>query len=390
VLSVSTRDRVRARERFVTAFRRHPDAMIISRLSDGHIIEVNDRWETLFGYRRLETLGQTMVDLNIYGSDAEREKLLANMKPGMPLHDVELRLRLRTGEMRNTMISANTEEIGGELCLLVTIRDITDRKRAAEAQRDLAHASRLALVGELTAMMAHEVNQPLGAILSNAEAAEMLLEQQDPPLEEIRKILSDIRKNDLRADEAIRRIRGLLRKREMQMQSLDLTETIQEVVRLATGDALQRRIAIDAQVAPRLPPITGDRVHLQQVLLNLILNGMDAMNDTPEPIRHLTIAASGNGNGYVEVRVSDRGRGIAVDEMPHIFNSFFTTKRDGMGLGLSIARSIIEAHKGQIHAEANPEGGATFRLTLPMAKRPAGQAAGNQMPEPVGAVAGSG
>jgi PAS domain S-box-containing protein len=253
VLSVSTRERIRARERFVTAFRRNPDAMIISRRSDGHIIEVNDRWETMFCYSRPETIGQTMMDLNIYGSDAEREKLLASMSPGMLLHGLELCLRLRTGELRNTIISANTEEIGGEPCLLITVRDITDSKRAEEAQRDLAHASRLALVGELTAMIAHEVNQPLGAILSNAEAAEMLLEQDTPPLDEVRRILSDIRKNDLRADEAIRRIRGLLRKREMQIQRLDLGETIRDVVRLATGDALQKRIVIKTELSPACP-----------------------------------------------------------------------------------------------------------------------------------------
>jgi PAS domain S-box-containing protein len=338
--------------------------MIISRLSDGDLVEVNARWEKMFGS---ETVGRALVELNIYGSEQDREKLVVSMKSGVPLHDVELCLRLTSGELRKTLISATREEMGGEMCLLVTIRDITDKKRAEEAHRDLAHASRLAVVGELTAMVAHEVNQPLGAILSNAEAAEMLLESDKPPLDEIRKILADIRKNDVRANEAIRRIRGLLRKREMQLQAVDLDETIADVVRLATGDALRHGVVIEMELTRGLPLVKGDRVHLQQVLLNLILNGMDAMSQIPDSRRRLRIGARENGHGHIEVAVSDCGAGISDDRMPHIFDSFFTTKREGMGLGLSIARSIVEAHNGEIGVENNSSGGATFRFTVPIA-----------------------
>lgn len=353
----------KARERFIRAFRFSPDAIIVSRRQNGRIVEVNERWEKMFGYRRGETIGRTLSDLNICLSSADCAKLVGGPCFSDSLRDLELSLRTKTGELCHTLISADVDDVGGERCLITVIRDISDRKRADEAQQNLAHASRLAVVGELTAMVAHEINQPLGAILSNADAGEMLLQSQDPPLDEIRQILSDIRKNDLRADQAIRRIRALLCKREMEMQPFDLNETLLDVLRLVTGDALRRRIQIRKEFAPGLPLVFGDRVHLQQVLLNLIVNGMDAMANTPEPARRLTVQTKANGAG-AEVAVADCGHGIAPDKMPRIFESFFTTKKDGMGLGLSIARSIIEAHRGRIWAESNFCGGATFHFTV--------------------------
>jgi signal transduction histidine kinase len=217
-------------------------------------------------------------------------------------------------------------------------------------------------------MIAHEINQPLGAILSNAEAAEMLLESEKPALDEVRQILSDIRKNDLRADEAIRRIRDLLRKHETQMKPLDINKTISGVLRLVTGDALRRHVQIRKDLAHGLLPAIGDEIHLQQVLLNLIVNSMDAMDDTPESARRITIQTRPNGGDHIEISVMDCGCGIAPDKMPLIFESFFTTKQNGMGLGLSIARSIIEAHQGRLWVENNPGGGATFRFTVRTSK----------------------
>ncbi len=245
-------------------------------------------------------------------------------------------------------------------------RDITDRKRAEEANQKLAHASRLAVLGELTASIAHEINQPLGAILSNADAAELLLEAGPGRLDEVRRILADIRKDDLRASEVIRRMRELLGKRPLERQPLDLNEVVAGVLQLLGGDAARRGVALEIDLAPGLPAVHGDRVHLQQVLLNLLLNGMEAMADTPAcRQRRLAVRTARNGGG-VEVAVTDRGTGIPPDRLPRLFESFFTTKPDGMGLGLSIARSIVEAHGGRIWAENRPEGGATFRFTMPV------------------------
>jgi PAS domain S-box-containing protein len=264
----------------------------------------------------------------------------------------------------------STPDEGSELQAIG--HDITDRKRAEESGRQLAHATRFAAVGELTAMVAHEINQPLCAILSNAEAAELLLQTQQPPLQEIREILADIRKDDLRADAAIRSIRSLLHRREFQPRPVDVTETVNHVLTLIAGDALHRRVQVRRELAADLSRVIGDPSHLEQVLVILIVNGMDAMKNTPEAARELTITARRAAESLVEIAIQDRGHGIAPASMPQLFDSFFTTKADGMGLGLSIARSMIAAHGGTIWAENAPEGGAIFRFTLCVDARGAG------------------
>jgi len=243
--------------------------------------------------------------------------------------------------------------------------DVTDRKRGQEADQKLAHASRLSVVGELTASIAHEINQPLGAILSNADAAEMLLESGTARLAEVRHILEDIRKDDVRASEVVRRIRRLLQKHEFEIQPYDLNEVVADVVRLVSADAIRRNIAIATNLA-QLPILHGDRVQMLQVLLNVILNGLDAMAATPDGRRLITIRTARGAEGGVEISITDAGHGIPPDRLPRIFESFYTTKKDGMGLGLSIARSTVEQHGGRIRAANNDGGGATFRITLPV------------------------
>jgi two-component system sensor kinase FixL len=243
--------------------------------------------------------------------------------------------------------------------------DITDRKLTEENDRKLAHMQRLVVMGELSAAMAHEVRQPLTAILSNANAARMLLNSQHPPLAELREIVSDIRRDDLLADEVIGRIRDFLRKREPRMQPCDLNAAISDVLRLVAGDARIRHVEIRTELAGELPPVLGDRTQLQQVLLNLIVNGMDAMEGTPEPSRHLTVQTRPSDDGGIEVAVTDHGCGIASDDLERLFEPFFTTRKEGMGLGLSIAHSIIAAYRGRLWAENNVDGGATFRFRVP-------------------------
>ncbi|MCZ7563826.1 MAG: ATP-binding protein [Burkholderiales bacterium] len=243
---------------------------------------------------------------------------------------------------------------------------------AVERHRvELAHAGRLATMGELTASIAHEVNQPLGAILANVDAADMLLEAGDARPGEVRQILADIRKDDLRASEVIRRLRELLTRHEMTREPLDANETVSEVLRLLAAEARRRGVELVEAFDATLPQILGDRVHLQQVLLNLVVNGMDAMAKTSPHLRRVLVRTSLRPDGDVEFTVSDRGQGIDLEHLPKLFGSFYTTKERGMGLGLSIARSIVEAHGGRIWAEAGGEGGATFRFTLPAAPRPA-------------------
>jgi PAS domain S-box-containing protein len=242
--------------------------------------------------------------------------------------------------------------------------DITDRKRAEQAQRQLAHTSRLAAVGELTAMVAHEVNQPLCAILSNAEAAETLLSRENPPLDLLREIIVDIRNDDLRADEVIRGIRSLVGRRDIKIQPTDLNKTIAHVLRLVSGDAMYRRVRIQRSLDESLPLVAADQSQIEQVLLNLIVNGMDAMQATPESARELSVETRVTATGVVEVAVIDRGCGIPAERLAELFDSFFTTKAEGMGIGLSIARWIVLAHGGRIWAANTAAGGAEFRFTL--------------------------
>jgi signal transduction histidine kinase len=242
------------------------------------------------------------------------------------------------------------------------------RRKAELAARqqlaELAHAARLATAGQLTAAIAHEINQPLSAILSNAEAAELMLAAEPPPIDDVRHILADIRSDDLRASEVIRHLRSLLGKHAPEMASLDFNALAADVLGLLQIEASRRGVALDTDFG-ELPPLCGDRVQLQQALLNLILNGMDAMADMPQAERRVIVRTVATGRDGVEVSVTDSGHGIPVERLPNIFDSFATSKPEGMGLGLSIARSIVEAHGGKIRAENNPDKGATFRFTLP-------------------------
>lgn len=247
-------------------------------------------------------------------------------------------------------------------------RALAELERSRQQQAELAHIARVSTMGELASSMAHELNQPLGAILSNAEAAELLLDQSPLVKDELQEILADIRKDDERAGEVIRRMRNLLRKREMDMTPLEVSSVVEDVLRLVRADASLRRTVIDVDLSQRLPLVLGDRVHLQQVLLNLIMNALESMADLPAERRRLSLRASLDGDHGVEIAVTDSGHGIKPDHLPHLFEPFYTTKPNGMGMGLSIARRIIEAHRGEIRAENNPEGGATFRVRLPMAR----------------------
>jgi signal transduction histidine kinase len=239
---------------------------------------------------------------------------------------------------------------------------IASRRLRSNEER-LAHVSRLAVVGELTASIAHEINQPLGAILSNADAAEILVGRDPVPVAELRQIVEDIRKDGMRAGEVIRHMRALLRRRELTMQPFDLNRAIGDVLGLTGADLGRHRVKVETSLGP-IPPVLGDQVHLQQVVLNLILNGVDAMSALPAGKRRLGIATARREAG-VEVTVWDSGPGIAAEDLGRLFDSFFTTKPNGLGLGLAIARSIVEAHGGSIRAETRPEGGASFSCFLP-------------------------
>ena len=241
-------------------------------------------------------------------------------------------------------------------------------REAVELRHELTHAGRVTMLGQLASSLAHELNQPLGAILRNAEAAELFLKTDNPDLDEIRAIIADIRKDDQRAGEVIDRLRALLKRRQLDPRPVILSELVDEVVTLTRTDSATRHVGVEIDMPRDLPTVRGDRVHLQQVLLNLLLNGMDALAGVADGERLLTVRARAAGNGFVQVAVADNGHGIPDDKLSQLFEPFFTTKLQGMGFGLAISRTIVEAHGGKIWAENNTGRGATFRLTLPVAE----------------------
>ena len=231
---------------------------------------------------------------------------------------------------------------------------------------ELAHLTRVSTVGQLTSALTHELNQPLGAILRNTDTAEILLQKATPDLHELRAILADIRKDDERAGRVIDRMRSLLKRRNLELRPLVLTDVLTETLALAAPDAQRRRVVLTLKTTDELPLVRGDRVHLQQVLLNLILNGMDAMAGIAKAQRQLLIQATVAADGGAEVAVSDAGPGFPADNCDRLFEPFYTTKPDGMGMGLAISKTIMEAHGGKIWAAKNPStSGATFTFYLP-------------------------
>jgi signal transduction histidine kinase len=233
---------------------------------------------------------------------------------------------------------------------------------------EVVHLNRTATAGALSASVAHELNQPLGAILSNAEAAEVLLAANPPDLHQLKEILADIRRDDQRAGEIIRRLRGLLKKSEVELQEFDLNNTIKSALHILGPEAKKRGVLLSAIQAQGTLPVRADQVHLQQVIINLAANGLDAMLDCSPERRRLALQAAKVGESEVEVSVSDTGTGIPEGKLKDVFRTFFTTKPHGTGLGLSIARTIIETYGGRIWAENRLGGGAVFRFTLPLAR----------------------
>jgi C4-dicarboxylate-specific signal transduction histidine kinase len=249
-------------------------------------------------------------------------------------------------------------------------RHITERKRAEEAlrstQAELAHANRVATMGHLTASVAHEVSQPIAATVLNAQAALRWLGAQPPNLNEVRQILGQITDDSKRAGDVIGRIRALIKKAPPRKEGLEINEAILEVIALTRWEVVQNGVSVRTQLAEGLPFIQADRVQLQQVILNLIINAVEAMSGASEGARELLISTGGDASNGVLFSLRDSGPGLDPANLERLFDAFYTTKSSGLGMGLSICRSIIEAHGGRIWAGANEPRGAVFHFTLPL------------------------
>ena len=251
----------------------------------------------------------------------------------------------------------------------VLLREHRRRKfsevQARQRMAELAHVNRFSTAGELTASIAHEINQPLGSILTNAETANAILISPTPDIAELKDIVNDILQDDRRATEVIRRMRSLLKKAPFELKNIDLNSVVRETVEFLSSLAVGRKVQLTNVMTPEALSIAGDRIQLQQVILNLVINGIDAMQDTPGEARIIGIRTSREAN-FAELSVSDRGAGIPLEKLKEVFEPFFTSKAEGMGMGLSIARTIVEAHNGQISAENRDGGGALFRIRIPL------------------------
>ena len=286
------------------------------------------------------------------------------------ISNIEREIVRKSGERRTVLVQLKRVSIKGGT-LLATCRDVTELK---EAERELAatrlsleHAGRLALVGQLTASIMHEIHQPLTSIQLNAGTVSSILlrHERAGELAQLREIFDAIHEESSAALAIIKRLRTLARKRPLELRPLDLNEVVNDVLPLITADAVRRSVTLRAELAPALPPVNADRVSLQHLILDLVVNAMDAMDENGG--ERLVVVKTSSGAEFVEVAVSDTGPGIAPELKAKIFEAFFTTKSEGIGLGLTIARSIAEAHGGQIWAEENEARGTKFRVQLPLA-----------------------
>jgi len=331
----------------------------------------NKGWLDFTGRTLDQELGNGWAE-GLHREDFDRSlEMYANSFDARREFTMEYRLRRHDGEYR-WVLDNGVPRLGPDgtfLGYIGTAIDITRRKDAeAELQRnrqELAHVTRISTMGELAASLAHELNQPLTAILSNAQAAQRFLAAKPSDLQEVHEILKDIVQDNSRAGEVIQRMRVLVKKGELAFVPLDIGSVIRDVVALVRSDAILHSVRVVLEFNGGLPLARGDRVQLQQVVLNLLLNAFDAMKDLPASEREVSLRAELDSAGMLTVSVRDRGIGISGAKVDKIFEPFYTTKRDGLGMGLSISRSIIEAHGGQLWVENNQERGTTFHFTIP-------------------------
>jgi two-component system, LuxR family, sensor kinase FixL len=366
---VDITDRRQAEEKFRSALEFLPIAILMVD-QHGRIALANEQTERLFGYRRVELSGQpaTMLVSQLLGDNgvmpqSEMFRMAHASTAGAPR---DLFVRRKDGTVFPVEVGLNTVRFEDEEAVLAVIVDRTERHELYRNRQELAHLARVSTIGELAVSLAHELNQPLTAILSNTQAAQRFMATYPVDLAEVREILKDIVQDTNRAGEVIRRIRALLKKGERDVVSLDPVAVIRDAVKLLHNDAIVRGMRMSVHHDANPVRVHGDKVQLQQVMLNLLLNAFDAMDGHPASDRVVAVSITLEDPQVVRVAVRDRGAGLPSDRLTIIFNPFVTSKPEGLGLGLSISRAIIEMHGGRLWAENNTDQGATFYFTLPV------------------------
>ncbi|MGC4017702.1 MAG: ATP-binding protein [Luteolibacter sp.] len=335
-------------------------------------IWANETSRSLFGIGPDQPVNLTTFFTTLHQDD--REGVEAAIRDAIAGgHDYEREYRILPEDGTVRWITARGRVVAGSDGKARKMRgvllDETGRRMSetelAHVRGQLAHAGRVSMMGQLAAALAHELNQPLGAILRNAEAAGLFLQAPEPDLRELKAIIHDIEKDDKRASGVIERLRALLKRKDIEIRPVALKELLEEVEALIRAEASARSVRLEVVAAGDLPFVHGDRVHLQQVLINLVINAMDAIVGANQSDRRVMIHARRGEAGFVDVIVKDTGPGIGQEELRQVFDPFFTTKPDGMGMGLSICRTIVEAHGGVITAKSGADG-SSFGFTLPV------------------------
>ncbi|TWI03543.1 PAS domain S-box-containing protein [Luteimonas cucumeris] len=363
-----TRQR-QAEERFRLVVEYSPTAILMID-GNGAIALANTQAERVFGYSNAELLDLDIDTLVPSLARPQRSREPIRTPGDKPVIARDLSGCHKDGGRVPIEVALNPIRIADDLYSLASIIDISERlryeKELALQRSELAHLSRITLLGEMSGSLAHELNQPLTAVLSNAQAALRFLDRETPDLVEVRESLVQIVENDKRAGEVIRRLRAMLRKDPVDHQALQINDVVQDVIRMVSNDLLNRSVSVSLDLAPGLPAVNGDPVQLQQVLLNVVINACDAMGDLHGG-RALAIC-TGRAPDGIRIDVSDVGRGIPEEDLERIFEAFVSTKREGMGLGLTVCRTIIQAHRGTLWATRNTSAGATFHVLLPLAE----------------------
>jgi PAS domain S-box-containing protein len=331
----------------------------------------------IFGFEQEKKVRLECIASRVHPEDLPLFSAKADLaQEGITDHDYEFRLRMPDGRVKHVRTNAyHTTLRVGRRELIGAIQDVTEWRLSEEAlgkvRSELAHVTRVASLGALTASIAHEVNQPLSGIITNAHACLRMLGAESPNLEGVRETARRTIRDGNRASEVITRLRALFSKKQLAAELVDLNEATREVLALLTSELQRARVVARASLADHLPPVSGDRVQLQQVILNLLLNASAAMSTVDERPRQLTIQTELEAGERVRLTVRDTGVGLDPLTVDRLFEPFFTTKTTGMGVGLSVSRSIVESHRGRLWAEPNAGPGATFCFSLPCAPAPA-------------------